>query len=76
VVNEDLCTLCHQCVKACPYDAISLSHKENEYYLTIESSGALKPETIVVESVKEIIRKLDSLLSEINSIEEATGEKT
>lgn len=74
-VNEGLCTLCHQCVKVCPYDAISLSHKENEYFLTIESSGALKPETIVIESLKEIIRKLDSLLSEINSIEEAAGEK-
>ncbi len=70
-IDESKCTLCRQCLRACPYDAITLSHKEGEYYLTVESSGALTPRTILIESVKEIIRKLDTLLSEINSIEEA-----
>ncbi|MCD6323496.1 MAG: DNA-directed RNA polymerase subunit D [Desulfurococcales archaeon] len=70
-VYEDRCTLCRQCTRTCAYDAITLTHKEGEYYLMVESSGALSPRTILVESVKEIIKKLDTLLSEISSIEEA-----
>ncbi|RLG78856.1 MAG: DNA-directed RNA polymerase subunit D [Thermoprotei archaeon] len=70
-VYEDRCTLCRQCVKVCDYDAITLGHKEGEYFLTVESSGALKPETIVSEAVKELIKKLDTLLSRIDSINEA-----
>lgn len=70
-VEEEKCTLCRQCVKVCEYDAISLGHKPGQYFLTIESSGALKPETIVSKAVKEIIKKLDTLLSSIEAINEA-----
>ena len=71
VVKEELCNLCRQCVQACPYDAVRLGHKEGKYYLTIESSGSLKPETIAVFAVKEIMIKLEDLISKLKSIEEA-----
>ncbi len=73
VADNDKCTFCRQCVRVCEHDAITLRARPNEYRLYIESSGALKPETIVVEAVKEIIRKLDTLLSRIEGIEEAGG---
>ena len=71
VVKEELCNLCRQCVHVCPYEAIRLGHKEGEYYLTIESSGALKPETIAVYAVKEIMGKLEDLISRLKSVEKA-----
>lgn len=68
IPNPDKCNLCRQCVKACQYDAIILKWKEDEYYLTIESSGSLSPKTIVYESVKEIIRKIDELINNLKSL--------
>ena len=73
VVRENLCNLCRQCVQACPYNAIRLSHREGEYYLSVESSGALKPETIVVHAVREIMNRLKALISRLGVIEEAVG---
>jgi len=68
IANEKLCILCRQCIKVCPYDALSLEWYNDMYYLVIESSGALKPETIVVESVKEVIKKIDELLSKLEEL--------
>lgn len=73
VTDSDKCTFCRQCVRVCDHDAITLRARPSEYRLYIESSGALKPETIVIEAVKEVIRKLDTLLSKIEGIEEAGG---
>jgi len=58
VVREDLCNLCRQCVKVCEPEAISLNWRRDAYRLHIESSGALSPERILVQSVIEIKRKL------------------
>ncbi len=69
IIDEDKCTLCRQCVRVCSNDAVSLGSRPNEYRLYIESSGALRPETIVVEAVKEVIRRLDSLLDKVKAIE-------
>ena len=68
VVDESKCNLCRQCVKVCPEDVIMLSWLEDTYYLLIESSGALRPETIVVEAIKEVINKIDSLLLELRRL--------
>ncbi len=68
IPNPDKCNLCRQCVKACQYDAINLKWREDEYYLMIESSGALRPETIIYESVKEIIKKIDELMDNLKSL--------
>jgi DNA-directed RNA polymerase subunit D len=58
VVREDLCNLCRQCVKVCEPEAVSLSWRRDAYRLHIESSGALSPERILVQSVVEVRRKL------------------
>ncbi len=68
VVNESLCNLCRQCIKACPYDAISVEWYEDMYYLTIETSGSLRPETIVVEAIKEVIKKVNTLISKLEAL--------
>ncbi|MEM2020941.1 MAG: DNA-directed RNA polymerase subunit D [Zestosphaera sp.] len=74
VAHEEKCILCRQCVKACPVEAINLGFKEDEFYLNIESSGALKPETVIAEAFKVIISKLDAFLSALNSIKAQSGE--
>ncbi|OYT51937.1 MAG: DNA-directed RNA polymerase subunit D [Desulfurococcales archaeon ex4484_204] len=61
VVEEDRCNLCRQCIRVCEYDAIRLSWYEDMYYLIVESDGSMSPETIVMEAIKEIIKKLDKL---------------
>jgi DNA-directed RNA polymerase subunit D len=58
VVREDLCNLCRQCVKVCEPEAVSLGWRRDAYRLHIESSGALSPERILVQSVVEVRRKL------------------
>ncbi|MEO3994093.1 MAG: DNA-directed RNA polymerase subunit D, partial [Desulfurococcaceae archaeon TW002] len=70
---EERCILCRQCIRQCPTDAIELGFKDDEFYLTIESSGSLKPETIVTEALKIIISKLDKFLSILNSIKAQSG---
>lgn len=71
---DERCILCRQCVKSCPTDAIELGFKDDEFYLTIESSGALKPETVITEAFKIIISKLDTFLSILDSIKAQSGE--
>ncbi len=73
VAREEKCILCRQCVRACPVEAISLGFKEDEFYLDIESSGALRPETVIVEAFKVITSKLDAFLSALNSIKAQSG---
>ncbi len=70
-VYEDRCIICRQCVKVCPTEAIEVTHRKDEYILTIESSGALKPERIVYEALKIIMSKLDTLLSKLELIVKA-----
>ncbi len=74
IADSSRCTFCRQCVKVCEKDAISLRSRPNEFKLYIESSGSLRPETIVVEAVKEVIRRLDTLLKKIEGIDEAGEE--
>ncbi|PUA32202.1 MAG: DNA-directed RNA polymerase subunit D [Zestosphaera tikiterensis] len=68
---EDRCIICRQCVRVCPTEAIDVTHKEDEYILTIESSGALRPERIVFEALKIVASKLDMLLSRLELIVKA-----
>jgi len=58
VVREDLCNLCRQCIKVCEPEAINLSWRRDAYRLHVESSGALSPERILLQSVIEVKRKL------------------
>jgi DNA-directed RNA polymerase subunit D len=74
IADELKCTLCRQCVRVCDYDAIKLDWYKDRYQLYIESSGALRPERILVEAVKAVINKLDSLLNEVNRLGEVVTE--
>lgn len=70
---DDRCILCRQCIKSCPTDAVELGFKDDEFYLTIESSMSLRPEIVVTEAFKIIISKLDKFLSALDSIKAQSG---
>jgi len=55
------CTLCRQCELQCPYEAISVGWIDGSYILTIETTGALPPKTVLLEAVNILIDKIDKL---------------
>ncbi len=71
VKNVIECIACKQCVAACPTKVISVKPRGDDYVLYIESSGALKPETIVREALKILINELDALSKEASKWREA-----
>jgi len=73
VVREDLCNLCRQCVRACEPEALSLSWRRDAYRLHIESSGALSPERILVQSVIEVRRKLVEFYENLEKVLSGAG---
>ncbi len=69
VVNNDKildCTLCRLCETNCPSKAIRVGFKNNEYVLTIESTGALSPKRILIEAAKILESKLDEFLNKLS----------
>ncbi len=64
------CTLCRFCELQCPVNAIEVKWRENEYILTIESTGALPPKTILLEATKILEDKLDELVKRLKEGEE------
>ncbi len=68
VVRKDKvyeCSLCKICEERCPSGAIKVSWKEDEFILTIESTGALPPKTILIEASKILEQKLDDFLESL-----------
>ncbi len=62
------CTLCRECEQACPYGAIEVNWRENEYIFTLESTGALPPKRILLESVRIIESKLDEFINALRDV--------
>jgi len=68
VVQKDKleeCILCRVCELECPARAIKVGWKKNEYILIIESTGALSPKRILIESSRILESKLDELLEKL-----------
>jgi len=66
IIDAEKCIICKQCVANCPNKAIDVVPRDDEYVLYIESSGALKPSTIVREALNILIGELESMLEVVN----------
>ncbi|ADI32737.1 DNA-directed RNA polymerase subunit D [Staphylothermus hellenicus] len=67
-VNRDRifdCSLCRICEEYCPAGAIKVGWRENEYILTIESTGSLPPKRILIEAVKILENKIDDFIENL-----------
>jgi len=61
------CTLCQDCVNACPQNppAIEISWDESTFIFSLESTNALPPERIMMEAIKILDKQLDEFKSQI-----------
>lgn len=64
VTNLMNCIICRQCEKVCEPRALKVGYRNDEYVVYIESSGALKPFTIVREALNILIGELDNLIKQ------------
>lgn len=68
ITNIYNCILCKQCVKICPHKAIDVGHVDNEYIFRVESSGSLRPETIIREAVHILLNELNEFEKFLSNI--------
>lgn len=70
IENVDNCSLCQECVKhtAGPglEGAVKISENDQKFLFTVESTGALPPDEIVVRSMKILQQKLTSLQEQMS----------
>ena len=61
------CTLCQDCSDVCPKEppAIEIGREESAFIFSLESTGALPPERIMVEAVKILKKQLKEFASQI-----------
>lgn len=57
VEREDECILCEECMRVCK--GVKVSNVQNKFFLTLESTGSMKPERILIEAANSLIRKLN-----------------
>ena len=66
IENADECSLCQECTKYCqevglPNRSVTISENDTRFKFTIESTGALPPEEIVLRAIKILQRKVNDL---------------
>ncbi len=70
------CFVCGFCEKACPLDpsAVRPGFVEDSFLYTIESTGALSPERIVLEAARVLARKMGEFMEEVRRLGGEGGE--
>jgi DNA-directed RNA polymerase subunit D len=63
VVDEENCTLCNLCVETCDVKAITVTHDENSFFVTIESTGAIPPMDIFEKGLDVFRKKYEDLIA-------------
>ncbi|MFX1245644.1 MAG: DNA-directed RNA polymerase subunit D, partial [Promethearchaeota archaeon] len=63
VVDELNCTICNLCVETCDVQAITVTYDENSFIVTIESTGALPPQTIFEKGIDTFQKKYNELIT-------------
>ncbi|MEM0368965.1 MAG: DNA-directed RNA polymerase subunit D [Desulfurococcaceae archaeon] len=66
--RELSCNFCRLCEQVCELRAIKVSHKENEYILYFEFTGALSPRKTLVEASNILIKKLDEFEEKLKNL--------
>lgn len=66
IENADNCSLCQECTKfsqevGLPSRSVMISENDSRFIFTIEGTGALPPEEIVLRSVKILQKKISDL---------------
>ena len=59
--------------KRCSGSSVKLEYSDREFILTVESTGALRPETIVLKAVEAIRRKAQLMLKEVEELARQGG---
>jgi DNA-directed RNA polymerase subunit D len=71
VINESnllLCSFCRLCEQVCEPRAIRVSHRENEYVLYLDFTGALSPRKTLIEASNILIKKLDEFEEKLKNL--------
>ena len=67
IENADACNLCNECIKFTQEEevqidnAITIDEKEDKFIFTVESTGALPPEDIVLKAFEVLARKCKTI---------------
>ena len=74
VIGLEKCNLCKQCEKICPIDAIRVEKIKDSFIFNVESTGALPPERIFLESIRILKDKTDELKVFVTQIKAGNAE--
>ena len=67
IQNINNCSICKECLKACEDEAINLSWHERKFIFTVESTGAIPPEELVIHALKILNSKVTEFLEEVKN---------
>jgi len=69
IENADRCMFCQECVKKADEfgkgDLVSAKHNMNKFLFTVETTGSLRPEEVVMNALMEIKKKLQAVDAEM-----------